>query len=165
VNTAISVFIISICDMTTVDSVWRTFHALLRSTGLCRAPYVQRGGPVPKIVLIADDNPLMRKTLCHLFEQEEQYELCAEACDGAQAVQLAQEHNPDLIILDLSMPVVDGLQAARKLRKLKPGVPLILFTQYSDSYVLAMPDLPFDAVVCKSDGATLMDKVRALAPV
>ncbi len=120
---------------------------------------------MPKIVLIADDNPLMRKTLCHLFEQEEQYELCAEACDGAQAVQLAQEHNPDLIILDLSMPVVDGLQAARKLRKLKPGVPLILFTQYSDSYVLAMPDLPFDAVVCKSDGATLMDKVRALAPV
>src|SRR5580658_1321942 len=112
-----------------------------------------------KTVLIAEDNPLIRKALCQLFEREEQYDLCAEACDGAQAVQLAQEHNPDLIILDLSMPGMDGLQAARKLRKLKPGIPLILFTQYADSYVLAMPDLPVDAVVSKDDGAKLMDKV------
>lgn len=51
---------------------------------------------------------------------------------------------PDLIILDFSMPVMDGLQAARKLRQLMPEVPLILFTQYADSTVLAIPDLPVE---------------------
>jgi CheY-like chemotaxis protein len=115
-----------------------------------------------KTVLVADDNPLIRKELCELFEKEEHYDICAEACDGAEAVELARKFHPDLIILDFSMPVIDGLQAARKLRQLMPEVPLILFTQYAHSTVLAIPDLPFDAVVSKNDGASLMDKVRGL---
>ena len=117
-----------------------------------------------KTVLVADDNRLIRKVLCELFEKEEKYDICAEACNGAEAIELARTHNPDLIILDLSMPVMDGLQAARKLRQLMPEVPMILFTQFADSTVLAIPDLPFDAVVSKHDGAKLMDKVRALVP-
>lgn len=118
-----------------------------------------------KTVLVADDNRLIRKALCELFEKEEDYDICAEACNGAEAIDLAKKCAPDLIILDLSMPVMDGLQAAHKLRQLMPKVPLILFTQFADSTILAVPDLPFDAVVSKSDGAKLIDKVRALVPV
>lgn len=67
-----------------------------------------------KIVLVADDNRLIRKALCELFEKEEHYDICAEACNGAEAIELARTHNPDLIILDLSMPVLGGRGYLRK---------------------------------------------------
>ena len=53
-----------------------------------------------KRVLIADDSPLIRKMLCQLFEREDDYNICAEAENGEQAIELALKHRPDLIILD-----------------------------------------------------------------
>jgi CheY-like chemotaxis protein len=85
---------------------------------------------VAKIILIADDNKTIRKMLCRMFECEEHYDLCAEAENGKQAIELALQHRPDLIILDMSMPVMNGLQAARELKRLMPKVPIILFTQH-----------------------------------
>lgn len=99
-----------------------------------------------------------------VVREREDYDICAEACNEAEAIDLAKKCAPDLVILDLSMPVMDGLQAARKLRQLMPEVPLILFTRFADSTILAVPELPLDSVVSKSDGATLRDKVRALVP-
>jgi PleD family two-component response regulator len=104
--------------------------------GVQRTPYSQSAAPVlscstcpmPKTVLVADDNPTIRKMLCRMFEKEEHYDLCAEAEDGKQAIELALQHRPDLIILDLSMPVMNGLEAAHELKKLMPKVPIILFT-------------------------------------
>ena len=71
-----------------------------------------------KRILVADDNPMIRKMLCRLFAIEEDYDICAEAENGREAIELALHHRPDLIILDLAMPVLNGLEAARELRKI-----------------------------------------------
>jgi CheY-like chemotaxis protein len=114
-------------------------------------------------ILVADDNPLIRKMLCQMFEIEEHYDLCAEARDGAEAIALAIKHKPDLIILDMLMPVMDGIQAAKELKDLMPEVPIIIFTLYAeaiDPYHVAA-----DRIVSKSEASTLMNHVRQLLPV
>jgi two-component system, NarL family, response regulator DesR len=118
-----------------------------------------------KTVLVADDNPAIRKMLCRMFEAEEHYDLCAEAENGKQAIELALKHRPDLIILDLSMPVMDGLAAAHELKKLLPHVPIILFTQHADlgSRMVVM-NVDVDRIVSKTDATSLMGHVRALTP-
>jgi DNA-binding NarL/FixJ family response regulator len=120
---------------------------------------------MPRTVLVADDNPVIRKMLCKMFEREEDYDLCAEARDGAEAIALAIQHKPDLIILDLSMPVMNGLDAARELKRIMPAIPIILFTQHSDlSTALGITNLNIDRIVSKNDASSLMGHVRSLAP-
>jgi chemotaxis response regulator CheB len=118
-----------------------------------------------KSVLIADDNPMIRKRLCDLLEAALDYDLCGQAVNGAEAIVLAGKLNPDLIILDFSMPVMNGLDAARALKKLMPAVPIILFTQHAN-VVENMPanELPFDMIVAKADASLLMKHVRSLIP-
>jgi DNA-binding LytR/AlgR family response regulator len=62
-----------------------------------------------KMIPVADDDPLIRTMLCELFEQEADYDICAEASNGQEAIELALKHRPDLIILDFRMPVLNGL--------------------------------------------------------
>jgi CheY-like chemotaxis protein len=120
---------------------------------------------MPKTVLVADDNPTIRKMLCRMFEREENYDLCAEAEDGKQAIELALHHRPDLIILDLSMPVMNGLEAAHELKKLMPQVPIILFTQHAEIGNRAgIINIDVDRIVAKTEAFSLMGHVRALAP-
>lgn len=118
---------------------------------------------MPKTVLVADDSEMIRKLLCRLFESEEGYELCAEASNGEEAIALAVIHKPDLIILDVSMPVMDGLRAARKLKQIMPDTPILLFTQHADLMPM-LDDVPVDRVVSKTDIVSLMKHVRELAP-
>jgi PleD family two-component response regulator len=73
-----------------------------------------------KSVLIADDNALIRQRLGELFSGEPDFEVCAVAETGRKAIEEAQESRPDLILLDLSMPVMNGLDAARALQRLMP---------------------------------------------
>jgi CheY-like chemotaxis protein len=82
-----------------------------------------------KCVLLVDDNSLVRKTLRRIFETSG-FEVCGEVGDGDQAVKQAPILKPDLIVLDLSMPRLNGLEAAPLLRRLLPDVPIILFTIY-----------------------------------
>jgi CheY-like chemotaxis protein len=104
-----------------------------------------------KTILVADDSPMIRKMLCRMFEAEDDYDICAEATNGQEAIDLALKHRPDLIILDISMPVLNGLAAARELKKLMPDVSIILFTQYAHLGKEAFgPDLPFDRIVRKT---------------
>ena len=118
-----------------------------------------------KRVLIADDNPLVRKMLCRIFELEEDYDICAVGENGQEAIDLALKHRPDLIILDMSMPVLNGIEAAHELKKIMPKIPIILFTQYESMgrAILRMNNM-IDRVVSKTDAATLMGHVRSLAP-
>ena len=119
-----------------------------------------------KTILIADDSPLMRKMLCEFFEDVEDYDICAEASNGREAIDLALKHRPELIILDLSMPVMNGLEASRELKRIMPSVPIILFTLYGDveNEVLAA-DLLVDRVVSKGETQNLMGYIRSLIPV
>ncbi len=78
-----------------------------------------------KSVLIVDDVEIIRRALCQLFTSEADFDVCGEAENGREAIEKAQELRPDLIVLDLSMPVMNGIDAARVLRRLMPAVPLI----------------------------------------
>lgn len=114
---------------------------------------------------MADDHPLIRKMLCQLFEREEDYDICAEAENGQEAIDLALKHRPDLIILDFVLPVLNGLEAARQLKKILPNVPIILFTQHATGMTPAKSGGNIDRVVSKSNPESLMGHVRSLAPV
>ena len=110
-----------------------------------------------KRILVADDNPMIRKMICRLFEIEENYDIRAEAENGTEAIELALHHRPDLIILDLAMPVLNGLETARELRKIMPGVPIILFTQHAyASKGLAGIHMITDRIVPKDDAMALI---------
>jgi two-component system chemotaxis response regulator CheY len=87
---------------------------------------------VGKTVLVVDDNVAIRKKLAAALLSDV-FKTCAEAGNGKEAIELAEQINPDVIILDFSMPVMNGLQAAPRLRKSSPNTPIILFTQYEDS--------------------------------
>jgi DNA-binding NarL/FixJ family response regulator len=71
-------------------------------------------------ILIVDDSALIRRTLRFCLEHSGDWKICGEAGDGAEAIQKAKELDPDLIILDLSMPNMNGLEAARELKRIKP---------------------------------------------
>jgi DNA-binding NarL/FixJ family response regulator len=89
-----------------------------------------------KTILIADDNDVVRRAVCEVFTRESEFVVCGEAHVGKDAIEKAQRLHPDLIILDLSMPGMNGLDAARALRdRLVPPVPIILFTLYDDGIV------------------------------
>jgi YesN/AraC family two-component response regulator len=82
-----------------------------------------------KIVLVVDDNPIVRRTVCQVFLSDG-FVVCGEAANGRQAIDFVKQLTPDLIILDLAMPVMNGLQAAPELRKIAPKTVIILFTLY-----------------------------------
>jgi CheY-like chemotaxis protein len=84
---------------------------------------------MPKCILLVDDNAVIRRMLRAAFEQPG-WEVCGEAVNGQDAIDKAQDLKPDLIVLDLSMPVMNGLEAAPVLRHMMPTVPIILFTLY-----------------------------------
>jgi DNA-binding NarL/FixJ family response regulator len=86
-----------------------------------------------KCILIVDDSESIRTATRDFLENQTGYEVCGEAVDGFDALQKAHHLNPDLIILDLSMPRMSGLQTARELRSLRVGAPIILFTMYADT--------------------------------
>ena len=88
--------------------------------------------PMAKAVLIVDDNGLIRHALCEMFKREADFEVCGEAENRKEAIEKAQELRPDLIVLDLSMPVMNGLDAARVLKRLMPTVPLIMYSALGD---------------------------------
>jgi DNA-binding NarL/FixJ family response regulator len=84
-------------------------------------------------VLIVDDHPAIRRALRTAFERQPGFEVCGEAQDGLDAIMKAKKWHPDLIILDLRMPGMDGLEAARNLKKIMPEVPLMMLTCYHSS--------------------------------
>jgi len=117
-----------------------------------------------KSVLIVDDNEIIRRGLRELFTAEPDFDVCGEAENGREAIEKAQELHPDLIVLDLSMPVMNGIDAARVLRKLMPTLPLIIFSEYSG--VLSEAEARsagVSALVSKSEHVSvLVAKARAL---
>jgi two-component system, NarL family, response regulator DesR len=84
-------------------------------------------------ILIADDQKLVRKMLKTLLETHADWQVCAEAANGLEATQKAAELQPDMIILDLAMPEMDGLHAAREILSNNPAVPILLHTNHAFS--------------------------------
>jgi len=80
-------------------------------------------------VLVADDETLVRADVCATLERVGLH-ICGEAADGREAVALAREHRPDLVVIDAGMPVLDGVEAARRILE-ESDVPIVMLTGYS----------------------------------
>lgn len=89
-------------------------------------------GQPSKTILIVDDSAAIRQELREEFTLHG-FTVCAEAENGRQAIERARSNQPRLIILDLSMPVMNGLDSAQELRKLLPDTPIILYTAFADA--------------------------------
>jgi len=115
-----------------------------------------------KCVLIVDDHEVVRRSLRTLFE-DNRFNVF-EASNGAEAIQQAQQVHPDLVVLDMIMPVMNGLDAARELKHLTPGTPLLLFTNLIGPVMEEEArSAGISAVVSKSESAErLLDKADAL---
>jgi DNA-binding NarL/FixJ family response regulator len=85
----------------------------------------------PIRVLIADDHPLVRDGLSALFAQDESFDVVGQAADGAEAVRQCLHHRPDVTLMDLGMPRMDGLQALRAIRKDLPGARVLILSMRS----------------------------------
>src|SRR5437868_12898406 len=110
-----------------------------------------------KAVLVVDDNALIRQALCELFKREADFEVCGEAENGREAIEKAQELHPDLIVMDLAMPVMTGIDAARVLNRLMPTVPLVILSGYSDVFSeTEFRSLGASALVSKSDHTSVL---------
>jgi len=114
-------------------------------------------------ILIADDHDLLRGAVAELLRKTgDNWEICCEVADGKAAIEKAAQLRPDLIILDVLMPLRDGISAGREIRTVLPGVPVVLYT------ILASPALEadarragFHAVVHKANAAELISAIRS----
>jgi DNA-binding NarL/FixJ family response regulator len=119
---------------------------------------------MPKLVLVVDDNAVIRHALCEVFTSEADFDVCGEAENGRDAIEKAQALQPDLIVMDLSMPVMNGIDAAHALKTLMPMVPIIMFSEYSDVFSeQEARSAGVSALVSKSEHVSfLIEKARAL---
>ena len=83
-------------------------------------------------ILIADDHEIVRKGVRDVIEGHPGWEVCAEAADGQEALDLAIQEKPDIAILDVSLPLLNGVALTRRLRQERPGTRVLLFTMHDD---------------------------------
>lgn len=112
-------------------------------------------------ILIADDHDGVRRTLRQTLQTHPGWEICGEAGTGLEAVEKAASLKPDLIILDLSMPVMDGLQAASRISA-NADVPIILFTSHLSSAVAGEAQKAGIRRVVSKDRNDLLETIEAI---
>jgi len=116
-------------------------------------------------ILVVDDVPAIRHSMRLYLEQEAGWVICGEAENGKVAIDRVLELQPDVVILDLSMPVMNGLDAARAIKAVAPGTHILMFTLHSYPYLLdEARKVGIDQVLSKADsaGADLLQAVRTL---
>lgn len=86
---------------------------------------------VPRL-LIVDDHPLYRSSLGNLLSYNGDYEIVGEAANGREAIEMAQLLNPDIVLMDIDMPEIDGIEATRQLKLLMPEVTIVILTVFDD---------------------------------
>jgi len=113
-----------------------------------------------KRVLIVDDSLLLRRQVGTLLAADQHLEVCAEAADGIEAVQKAVECTPDLVLIDVVMPRMNGLEATRAIKRLAPTVHvLILALDVSPTVEKESQQAGADAVLAKAKAATQLSKL------
>jgi DNA-binding NarL/FixJ family response regulator len=116
----------------------------------------QQRSPV-RTVLLVDDSDFERFTIRAAVEGLTNFQVCGEASNGIEAIQKATELKPDLVVMDLAMPMMNGLEAATVLKSALPGIPVVLLTLYADEVKGTKPSA-FGV-------ATVLSKVDGLAPL
>jgi len=115
-------------------------------------------------LLVADDHEIVRKGLCTLLGSQPGWEIAAEARDGREAVKLAKETKPDVAVLDISMPGLNGLEAARQINKAVAHTKVLVLTMHeSDKFIGEALEAGVRGFLLKSDaGKDLVGAVEAL---
>ena len=119
---------------------------------------------MPIRILIADDDPAIRRLFRRLLEARSDWQVCGEAVNGVDAVEQVIQAAPDLAILDLGMPVMNGMQAAQWISKVNPRLPMLLISvqQVSDQLVQAARRAGFRGAITKGRGLEVVQGVEAL---
>lgn len=124
---------------------------------------MERSKPVR--ILVADDHDVVRHGLRALIEAQPGWEVCGEATNGQDATEMAKDLTPDIAILDVSMPLLNGLEATRLIRKVSPGTEVLIFTMHeSEQLIREVLAAGARGYLLKSDtGRSLVAAVEALA--
>jgi two-component system response regulator DegU len=115
-------------------------------------------------ILIADDHPLLRDGVVQLFEKEADFEVIGQAVDGEEAVRLVNEKSPDVVILDIEMPKLDGLDATRQIKSSRPDTSVLVLTVHDDEeYIAALLEAGASGYLLKTTyGRELVQAIRAV---
>jgi len=113
-------------------------------------------------IQIADDHAVVREGTRQILEQEPDLNVVAEACDGEEAVKLAGSSRPDVAIIDIAMPKVDGIEATKQIKTLYPNIAVLILTAYDDEqFVFSLLEAGAAGYLLKSvRGRELIDAVR-----
>lgn len=114
-------------------------------------------------VLIADDHPVIRSMVRSTLQQHPEFEVCGEAADGAQAVEEAKKLKPDVVVLNISMPVLNGFEAAREIKATLPKSAIVILSSHADeTFVREAKEIGVRAYVAKTRaGEALVQAVEA----
>ncbi|HEY3345343.1 MAG TPA: response regulator transcription factor [Anaerolineaceae bacterium] len=116
-------------------------------------------------VLIADDHPAVRQSLRELLSRQQDIQVVGEAINGEEAVSLVSQVHPDVLLLDIEMPVLDGIEVTRELRHAKSGVRIIILSGHADKeYIrLVMQQGVFGYLVKDAPPGRIADAIRTVA--
>jgi DNA-binding NarL/FixJ family response regulator len=110
-------------------------------------------------VLIADDHEAVRKGVCVILTSRADIEICAEARNGEEAVRLAKELKPDIVLMDFTMPVMDGLEASQEILRTFPELPiLMLSTHRLDTLANAAREFGLRGFITKTESGSILLK-------
>ena len=115
-------------------------------------------------ILVADDHDVVLKGIRMILEAKPEWEICGEASNGAEAIRMAQELRPDAIVMDITMPVTNGLMATREITSLGVKAPVLIFTMHeSKGLVESVKSVGARGIVFKSNAARdLTEALEAL---
>lgn len=114
-------------------------------------------------ILVVDDNPAVRNYLRSILEQQETWQVCGEARTGGEAIERVHKTPPDVILLDFQMPDLNGLDVARTLSRVCPGIPILMVTVHMSSQLeAAARAVGIRGACAKSDVGSIVEAVTAL---
>ena len=90
----------------------------------------------PLRILVADDHPIVRQTVRRLLNSHPRFEVCGEAHDGAEAIDEAQRLKPDVVVMNIAMPVMNGIEAAREINAKLPELAIVILSSHADKHFI-----------------------------
>ena len=115
-------------------------------------------------ILVADDHPLLREALCQAFSRQRDMQVVGNAGDGEEAINLVSQLKPDVVVMDIVMPKLNGIEASKQIKKLAPNTAIVILTAHDDAdYVLGLLEAGAAGYLLKSArGQDLVDAIRAI---
>ena len=115
-------------------------------------------------IVLADDHVILRQGTRQLLENESDMEVVGEASNGAEAVELVEKFKPDIVIIDVAMPVMNGIEATKKIKEILPGIKILVLTGYDyDEYIFSLLEMGAAGYLLKDvSGDELVGAIRAV---